>query len=87
MPSMSEIQMLFMDNLRKSDNKKVGSLGCSVKTITNPRLRRRAEDQCIGMGWVRTTPRRDLWLRTLYLTTKGLHALQAAERRRDRLER
>ena len=77
MPSMTNGQFVFLQDVKELDDIQQGCL--AVKLCTGNKAKRlRLEEQCLARGWVRTEPRADIWGRTIYLTSRGLRSWRIA---------
>jgi len=80
MPSMTKGQFRFLSDVKELDDIQLGCLAVKF-SVGSKKLRAHLENQCIARRWIRTEPRDDIWLRTMYFTSRGLRSWRIAEKR------
>lgn len=84
MPSMTEGQFRFLSDVKELDDFQLGCLDVRL-SIGTKAVRYKLKIQCLHRGWIRLESRDDIWVDTIYLTTRGLKSWLIAEKRFDAL--
>lgn len=80
MPSMTQGQFRFMTDVKELDDLQLGCLAVRFE-VGKKAMRKKLKAQCVQRKWIRLEPRDDIWLDTIYLTTRGLKSWRIAEKR------
>lgn len=84
MPSMTPKQFEFLSDVKELDDIQLGCLGVKL-SVGKKEFRYKLRMQCLQRRWIRLEPRQDMWLETIYLTTRGLKSWRIAEKRFESL--
>lgn len=77
---MTKGQFTFLTDVKELDDIQQGCLAVRL-SVGSKEKRKKLEKQCIARKWVRTEPRDDIWVRTIYLTSLGLRAWRREEKK------
>ncbi len=82
MPSMTQGQFRFMTDVKELDDIQLGCLAVRFD-VGKKAQRAKLKAQCLARKWIRLEQRDDIWLDTIYLTTRGLRSWRIAEKRNE----
>ncbi len=80
MPSMTPGQFRFLSDVKELDDMQLGCLAVRL-SIGKKTERAKLKAQCLQRRWIRLEGRDDVWIDTIYLTTRGLRSWLIAEKR------
>jgi len=84
MPSMTAGQFRYLTDVKHLDDIQLGCLDVRL-SVGKKAQRYKLKMQCLHRGWIRLEPRDDIWVDTIYLTTRGLRSWRIAEKRFESL--
>jgi len=82
MPSMTKGQFRFLSDVKELDDIQLGCLAVRF-SVGSKKLRRKLKKQCLARKWIYVEPRDDIWLETMYLSSRGLRSWRIAKKRLD----
>ena len=80
MPSMTQGQFRFLTDVKELDDLQLGCLDVRL-SVGKKEQRVKLKKQCEERGWIRLELRDDIWVDTIYLTSRGLRSWRIAEKR------